>query len=173
MTLDYSFVRSTVGLAKGCRLLRKWKLELSKGYAFFFFVARLWIIVMNCTCLFGRPRGAFANTCEYICENFEESVQRVSSPFCETDDVAPMASLGDMMSRRLRQMMINSRSMYSKCIIELCSNRGEKTICICIYNYYYNLLKQEKHYVIIMCKCVLEKTWERENEEWESKSEIR
>lgn len=132
------------------------KAGILKRVRVFFFVARLWIIVMNCTRLFGRPRGAFANTCEYICENFGESVQRVSSPFCETDDVAPMASLGDMMSRRLRQMMINSRSMYSKCTNRTVY-RGEKTICICIYNYYYNLLKQEEHY-IIMCKCVLEKT---------------
>lgn len=72
-----------------------------------FFVARLWIIVTNCTRLFGRPRHS------RICANRweRERVQRVSNPM-----TASMVSLGNRTSRRLRQMsMINPWSMYFKC----------------------------------------------------------
>lgn len=64
----------------------------------------------------------------------------------ERRTMAPMASLGDKdVTTTIRQvsMIIRDRCILSV-LIELCIKA--KTVCICIYNYYYNLLRQKEHY---------------------------
>jgi hypothetical protein len=55
--------------------------------------------------------------------------------------MAPMASLGDVTATTIG-LDNELRSMYSKCTNRTVY-RGEM-VCICIYNYYYNLSKQEE-----------------------------